>query len=358
MALKQSTRRNKKNGRKLIIFFVVVSILIAIGAWLALGVQQKIFAPNVVLDNKKGESFYVPTGATFEDVIGLLKVSGFLKDTESFIWLAKIKEYPQKVHSGHYLLKNGMNNNELVNMLRAGLQTPVKLTFNNIRTREELAGKVAQIIEADSLSLLKALRDTTLLNQYGFSPATVPAMIIPNTYEIWWNTDAQEFIARMHREYKQFWNESRLKKAEKSGMTPTEVATLASIVDEETVKSDEKATVAGLYINRLNKGIRLQADPTIKFVLGDFTVNRILSRDLEIDSPYNTYMYGGLPPGPIRFPSVSGITAVLDHENHDYLYMCAKDDFSGYHNFAKTLRQHNINAAKYRRALSQRRIWR
>lgn len=340
------------------LFFVVASIVIVISGWLALRFQQKIFAPNVELTNKKSESFFVPTGATFEDVSGLIRVSGFLKNTESFVWLAKIKDYPERIQPGHYLIKDGMSNNELVNMLRAGLQTPVKLTFNNVRTREDLAGKVSRMIEADSLSLLKALGDSTLLARYDFSPTTVPAMILPNTYEIWWNTDAEEFIDRMHREYKQFWNETRLMKAQKSGMTPTEVATLASIVDEETVKSDEKATVAGLYINRLKKGIRLQADPTIKYVLGDFTINRVLSRDLEIDSPYNTYMYRGLPPGPIRYPSVSGIEAVLNHENHDYLYMCAKDDFSGYHNFAKTLRQHNINAEKYRRALSQRRIWR
>ncbi|WP_291856311.1 endolytic transglycosylase MltG [Marinilabilia sp.] len=358
MALKQSTKRNKKTGRKLILFFVIASIIIAIGGWLTLRFQQRIFAPNVELGNKKTESFYIPTNATFEDVSGLLRVSGFLKNTESFVWLAKIKDYPERIHPGHYLLKDGMNNNELVNMLRGGLQTPVKLTFNNVRTREDLAGKVSRMIEADSLSLLNALSDSTLLTRYDFSPETVPAMIIPNTYEIWWNTDAEEFIDRMHREYKQFWNETRLKKAQKSGMTPKEVATLASIVDEETIKSDEKATVAGLYINRLNRGIRLQADPTIKYVLGDFTINRVLSRDLEIDSPYNTYLYRGLPPGPIRYPSVSGIEAVLNHEDHDYLYMCAKDDFSGYHNFAKTLRQHNINAAKYRRALSERRIWR
>jgi len=358
MALKQTTRRNKKTGLKMYLFFVVASIVIVISGWLALRLEQKIFAPNVELTHKKSESFFVPTGATFEDVSGLLRVSGFLKNTESFVWLAKIKDYPERIHPGHYLIKDGMNNNELVNMLRAGLQTPVKLTFNNVRTREELAGKVSRIIEADSLSLQKALGDSTLLARYDFSPITIPAMIIPNTYEIWWNTDAEEFIDRMHREYKQFWNETRLEKAQKSGMTPKEIATLASIVDEETIKSDEKATVAGLYVNRLKKGLRLQADPTIKYVLGDFTINRVLSRDLEIDSPFNTYMYRGLPPGPIRYPSVSGIEAVLNHENHDYLYMCAKDDFSGYHNFAKTLRQHNINAAKYRRALSQRRIWR
>jgi UPF0755 protein len=162
----------------------------------------------------------------------------------------------------------------------------------------------------------------------------------------------------MHREYENFWNEERTKKAREAGLSPVEVATLASIVDEETVREDEKPAVAGLYINRLKRNMRLQADPTIKFVLGDFSINRVLSRDLNIDSPYNTYIYAGLPPGPIRFPSVSGIQAVLNHEEHDYLYMCARDDFSGYHNFAKTLRQHNINAAKYRRALRERRIWR
>lgn len=358
MAIKQLTKRNKNKGKRLMLFFLIVSILIAIGAWQALKYHQKVFAPNVKLDGNRTESFYIPTDATFEDVAGLFKVSGFLKNTDSFIWLAKIKDYPGNIKPGHYLVKEGMNNNELVNMLRAGLQTPVKLTFNNVRTKEDLAGKVSKLIEADSISLLKALIDSTLLEQYDFTPATIPAMIIPNTYEIWWNTDAKEFIKRMHREYEKFWNNQRLEKAKAAGMNPVEVSTLASIVDEETIKNDEKPRVAGLYINRLERGIRLQADPTIKFVLGDFTINRVLSRDLEIDSPYNTYMYRGLPPGPIRFPSISGIEAVLNHENHNYLYMCAKDDFSGYHNFAKTLRQHNINAAKYRRALSQRRIWR
>ena len=358
MAIKRITGRKQKPGKKLLIFFITASILVIAGGWILLKLQQKVFAPNVELAEKKTESFYIPTGSTFEDVSGLIRVSGFLKNTDSFIWLAEIKGYPESIRPGHYLVKDGMSNNELVNMLRAGLQTPVKLTFNNVRTKEELAGKVANIIEADSASLRNALLDSALLIKYDFTPATISAMIIPNTYEIWWNTDADEFLERMYREYHKFWKETRLEKAQQAGMTPTEVATLASIVDEETVKSDEKPTVAGLYINRLDKGIRLQADPTIKYVLGDFTVNRVLSRDLLIDSPYNTYMYRGLPPGPIRFPSITGIEAVLNHEDHNYLYMCAKDDFSGYHNFAKTLRQHNINAAKYRRALSKRRIWR
>lgn len=358
MAIKRVNVQKKKPGRKLLIFFIVTSILVVIGGWILLKLHAKVFGPNVELSDKKTESFYIPTGSTFEDVKGLIEVSGFLKNTNSFVWLAEIKDYPESIRPGHYLLNNGMSNNELVNMLRGGLQSPIELTFNNIRTKEELAGKVANIIEADSATLLNVLLDSAMLATYDFTPATVPAMIIPNTYEIWWNTDARGFLNRMHQEYQKFWNESRLEEARKAGMTPVEVATLASIVDEETIKSDEKPTVAGVYINRLNKGIRLQADPTIKHVIGDFTINRVLSNDLIIDSPYNTYMYHGLPPGPIRFPSVSGIEAVLNHEDHDYLYMCAKDDFSGYHNFAKTLHQHNINAAKYRRALGQRRIWR
>jgi UPF0755 protein len=183
-------------------------------------------------------------------------------------------------------------------------------------------------------------------------------MFIPNTYEFYWTTPAKKFIDRMNREYKSFWNENRLKKAKATDMTPIEVSTLASIVDEETVKADEKPVVAGLYINRLNKGIRLQADPTIKFAINDFTVKRILNKDLKADSPYNTYIYAGLPPGPIRIPSIQGIDAVLNHKDHKYLYMCAKEDFSGYHNFAKTLKQHNQNAERYRRALHKNRIWR
>jgi len=355
MAIKQ---RHKKNNRKLIRFFLLAAIVAGIGSWALLNLHKKVLAPNVNLEDGENVSFYIPTGATYQEVKGLLKVSGYLERLEDFDWVAQKKDYPDNIKPGHYLLKDGMNNNELVNLFRGGLQTPVKLTFSNVRTKQDLSGKVAEYIEADSLSILNALNDSTFLSKFKVTPNTVYAIILPNTYEIWWNTDAKGFLKRMHREYQNFWTEERLQKAKSANLDPIGTATLASIVDEETVRGSEKPTIAGLYLNRLQRGIRLQADPTIKFVLGDFTIKRVLTRDLIIDSPYNTYMYKGLPPGPIRFPSISGIKAVLNHEDHNYLYMCAKADFSGYHNFAKTLRQHNVNAAKYRRALRERRIWR
>jgi len=358
MPIKRMYTRNKNTGRNLLRLFIVAALIVGTGLYFLLHFRHKIFSPNVEIGNKETQSLYIPTGATYSEVTGLLEISGAIKNLDNFKWLAEKKGYPGNVKPGHYQLKNGMSNNELVNMLRGGLQTPVRLTFSDVRTKHHLAGKVSDTIEADSSAILDLLNDNNVLADFGFDTATVYAMIIPNTYEMWWDTDAYEFLERMHREYEIFWDEKRKEKAREAGLTPVEVATLASIVDEETVREDEKPAVAGLYINRLKRNMRLQADPTIKFVLGDFSINRVLSRDLNIDSPYNTYIYAGLPPGPIRFPSVSGIQAVLNHEEHDYLYMCARDDFSGYHNFAKTLRQHNINAAKYRRALRERRIWR
>ncbi len=358
MAIKRTHTSRQKPKIRLFGIFAISAVIIILAGYLLLNIYQRLFAPNVELGNRQTAEFYIPTNATFGEVTGLLELSGYLKNLDNFTWLAVKKDYPASVKAGRYILEQGMNNNQLVDMLRAGRQTPVKLTFNNIRTKEELAGKVSAIIEADSLAIIKALNDSVLINEMGFSPSTVFAMIIPNTYEMWWNTSAVDFLKRMHSEYQQFWTPERLEKAEAAGLTPLEVATLASIVDEETSKSDEKAAIAGLYLNRLNKGIRLQADPTIKYVLGDFTIKRVLNSDLKIDSPYNTYIHTGLPPGPIRMPSISGIDAVLNYQKHDYLYMCAKDDFSGYHNFSKTLQQHNINAARYRRALRERRIWR
>ncbi len=358
MTIKHLHNRRSFSKGKLLRFFVIVALIIGLGSHLLLKYQKRLFGPAVELGDRQSADFYIPTNSSFEEVTGLLELSGFLKNTNDFKWLASKKGYPSKVKPGRYVLLQGMSNNELVNMLRAGKQTPIRLTFNNIRTKEDLAGRISNSIEADSLSLLEALNDSLILDPLGFSPQTVLAMMIPNTYEMWWNTGAIRFLERMHREYERFWNPERRQKAEEAGLSLLEVATLASIVDEETVKTDEKAIVAGLYINRLRRGIRLQADPTIKYVLGDFSISRVLNSDLKIDSPYNTYLYAGLPPGPIRMPSVSGINAVLNHQNHDYLYMCAKEDFSGYHNFAKTLEQHNRNAARYRKALRDRRIWR
>lgn len=356
MSIKQRSKAKKSN--KLFIRLLLISAIIISAAFiLTYNYYQRIFSPNVNI-TEEATYFHIPTGSDFEDVYIALEESGLVNNINSFKWVAEKKSYPGNIKPGRYKIKNNLNNNELVNLLRSGNQTPVKVTFNNIRTMEELAGSVSRYLECDSTDLLVRLSDKKLISSLGFNKTTLPAMFIPDTYELWWNTTAKDFVLRMHTEYNKFWSKERIKMAEQAGLTSIEVSTLASIVDEETIKEDEKPRVAGLYLNRLNKGIRLQADPTIKYALGDFSIQRVLNKDLQIDSPYNTYKNTGLPPGPIRISSISGINSVLKHEKHKYLYMCAKEDFSGYHNFAKTLRQHNINAAKFHRALRENRIFR
>jgi UPF0755 protein len=229
----------------------------------------------------------------------------------------------------------------------------VGVTFNNLRTREDLAGKISRYLQTDSLSIINLFYNEALIQRFGFTPQTFKAMFIPNTYEFYWTTNALGFAERMKSEYDRFWNKQRLEKAHFAGLNQVEVIILASIVQAETAKTDELSRVAGLYINRLKRGQLLQADPTVKYALGNFGLKRILNVHLEVESPYNTYKYAGLPPGPINFPEISTIDAVLNYEHHDYLYMCAKEDFSGYHNFAKTLNQHNLNALKYQKALNE-----
>ncbi len=321
-----------------------------------LSLYRKILRTNVETGNEEFVYVMISTGSTYQDVLDLLVSDNIIKDTASFNWASRKKNYPRHVNPGRYRITGGMNNNQLINMLRSGRQEPVDLLINNVRTTEKLASFVSKQIEADSLAIMKLLRDRDYLNQLGFSPETVSVIFIPNTYEFYWNTDADEFIKRMKLEYDRFWNSERTGKAAGIGLTPVEVITLASIVDEETVMKDEEKRIAGVYMNRLRKNMRLQADPTIKYVAGDMNMNRVLRKHIGIDSPYNTYKYGGLPPGPITIPSISSIDAVLDYEQHDFLYMCAKDDFSGYHNFAKTLAQHNKNALSYQKALNRRKI--
>jgi UPF0755 protein len=351
-------QRKKNKGKRIFIILLLFGALMATALLLGYKYYTYIFSPNVQLNNSSDTLIYIPSSASFKDLTEELQRLNILKNLDGFIWVSQKKGYPSLVKGGCYTVRDQMSNNELVNLLRSGRQTPVNVTFNNIRSLEELAGHIGHRIEADSLTLIQLMKNEIQAQKLGFSQATLPALFIPNTYEFYWTTDAEGFLKRMHREYTAFWTEERQQKAKAINMTPLEIATLASIVDEETIVADEKPIVAGLYINRLRKGIRLQADPTIKYVLDDFTVKRILNKDLEIDSPYNTYKYAGLPPGPIRIPSIQGIKAVLNHKKHDYLYMCAKEDFSGYHNFAKTLQQHNHNAAKYRRALQKNGIWR
>jgi UPF0755 protein len=244
-----------------------------------------------------------------------------------------------------------MSNNELVNLLRSGKQEPVMVIFQNIRSREELAGKISRQIEADSLSILKLLTNADYLKQFGVNPLNSFVLFIPNTYEFYWNTTAEGFIVRMVREKTKFWNKSRIEKCQSSGFSVSEVVTLASIIEKETIKDKEKSIIAGVYVNRLRKGWPLQADPTIIYAWNDYTIKRVLNRHLKINSPYNTYIHDGLPPGPICIPSISSIDAVLDFQHHGYFYFCAKADLSGYHVFATTLAEHNRNAKKYQAAI-------
>jgi len=345
------------NSRSLIryIIYAIGFIFILTGIKIA-SVYHRVYSPNIQTPEKKEYYLYIPTGSTYEDVITLLNSRNMIENQSTFDWAARKKKYPDNIHPGKYRVRYNMSNNELINMLRSGLQEPVNVVINIARMPEDLADRIADQIEPDKESLMKLFNDEVYLKQYGFDKQTIMGMFLPNTYEIWWNISADGFFKRMYKEYDRFWNREREGRARDLNFTPNEVITLASIVVNETNKEDEYRKIAGVYINRINHGIRLQADPTIKFALGDFERQRILKTDTYIDSPYNTYLHDGLPPGPIALPSVKAIDAVLKYEKHDYLYFCAKEDFSGYHNFARTLDQHNKNARLYQKALNRRNI--
>jgi UPF0755 protein len=346
------------NSRALIRYIIYAIIVIFVLAGIQLGrMYHQIYSPNVETPHKKEFILFIPTGSTYDDVIALLEVNRIIKDRKTFDWAATKKKYPDNVHPGRYRIRYNMSNNELLNMLRAGLQEPVNLVITVARTRSDLAGKIDVQLEAGKEDLLKLMNDDNYLKKYGFTGETVIGMFLPNTYEFWWNTDADGFLNRMHKEYNKFWNRERTGRAREINLTPNEVITLASILYNETNKEDEYRRIAGVYMNRLNIGMRLQADPTVKFAMGKFERQRILKNDTYYDSPYNTYLYSGLPPGPIAIPSIKAIDSVLKFEKHDYLYFCAKEDFSGYHNFARTLDQHNKNARSYQKALSRRKIY-
>jgi UPF0755 protein len=346
------------NSRSLIryIIYAIVVIFILAGIKIA-SVYHQAYIPNIKTPEKKEFYLYIPTGSTYKDVIALLDSGHLIKNRQTFDWAAKKKKYPANVHPGKYQIRYNMSNNELLNMLRSGLQEPVNVVINIARTTEDLAGRIADQIEASRGELMKLMNNEAYLQQYGFEKQTVIGMFLPNTYEFWWNTTADGFLRRMYKEYNKFWNRERTGRARELNFTQNEVITLASIIINETNKEDEYRRIAGVYINRINQGIRLQADPTVKFALGDFERQRILKADTYIESPYNTYLHGGLPPGPIAIPTVKAIDAVLKYEKHDYLYFCAKEDFSGYHNFARTLDQHNKNARSYQKTLNRRNIF-
>ena len=352
--MKQKLKEHETQRRRIkriVILSLGVLIIIALIAGFKL--YQTVMKPNTSTPDAKSFSLYIPTGADFNQVLDTIFKNNLIDDPASFKWLADKKDLPSHIHPGHYVVSPGMSNNQFINMLRGGLQTPVKVTFNNMRDVKMLAGRISQQIEADSLSIVTLLSNSDSLNAMGFNAKTIPALFLPNTYEFYWNTTAGQFVDKMRREYDKFWNEERRNKAKAVGLTPVEVSTLASIVDKETNKTDEMARIAGVYLNRLRDGWLLQADPTLVFALGDFELKRVLNVHKEVESPYNTYKYPGLPPGPICIPSLAAINAVLSPEKHHFYYFCAKEDFSGYHNFAKTLAEHNRNAQKYQKELNK-----
>ena len=331
----------------------VILILLAVVILAGIRVYNAVMSPNVKLKGQSELSLYIPTGADFEQVKDSLYSNGLIVNPASFEWWAAQRDYPDQVKPGRYILRDGMSNRQLCNMLNGGLQTPVKVTFNNMRDISMLAGRIGEQIEADSIEIVSYLNDPSNLAELGFNRQTIPALFLPNTYEFYWNTSAAQFVEKMKKEYDKYWNAERLEKAKGIALSPVQVSTLASIVDKETNKTDEMTRIAGVYLNRLRDGWLLQADPTLVFAVGDFGLKRVLNIHKEVESPYNTYKYPGLPPGPICIPSLASINSVLNAEKHNYYYFCAKDDFSGYHVFAKTLTEHNRNADRYQRALNR-----
>jgi UPF0755 protein len=319
-------------------------------------ISRVMFGISVQMKGKS-EIIYIPTGSSYKRVIDTLKSNLDIKNPRILDWVARKKSYPELIKPGRYLFDRDINYIELINILRSGRQLPVRLTFNNIRTLSQLAGKIGKQIEADSLHILSFLSDDSNYVSDGFNKENIIALFIPDTYEVYWTTDARGIYVRMLKEYHKFWNNDRLAKAKLKNLNPIEVAILASIIDDEVIRKTEKPRIAGVYLNRLKRGIPLQACPTIKFALNDFTITRVLNKYLQVDSPYNTYIHNGFPPGPIGCPSVEGIDAVLNAEEHDYLFFAAKADFSGYHNFSKTLTEHNHYAALYQKELDKRKIF-
>lgn len=344
---------------KKILLTIALLGLVAFGI-IAYFVYGAMFKPNTAFSAQE-EHLYIHPDINYEEL--RQKLTPLLKDMDGFDALAKQKKYVHNIKPGHYVIKKGMNNNAIINTIRSQ-NLPIKLSFNNQETIKHLAGRIAEQISADSTSLVKLMTAPEFLKESGFTQSTALTMYLPNSYEFFWNTDAEDFRDRMLVEYKKFWNDSRRNKAKALELSPKEVITLASIVHKETVKIDERPRVAGVYLNRLKRKMALQADPTVIYAVkkkaNDFNkiIKRVLYKDLEVDSPYNTYKNSGLPPGPIVSPDVSAIEAVLNPEEHSYFYFVADVERFGYHMFAKTLAQHNRNRQGYVKWISKKGITR
>ena len=326
----------------------IFKIIAAVGILVVLIVYIKFFTSNTTFD--KEEVFVeIPTGSQYDEVQKI--ISPYVKNMSDFEFIAQLRSYPKNVKPGRFLLKKGMSAFQLVSAMRRNV--PVKLAVNNQERLENLCDRISSQIEPDTTQLLATFRDSVFLQKNGFTKETVFAMFLPNTYEFYWNVSAEKFRDKMLEEYNRFWTKERMAKAAELNMTPVQVITLASIVHKETVKKSERPTVAGVYLNRLKDGMKLQADPTVIYALKlrdnnfEQVIKRVLYNDLFIASPYNTYQNEGLPPGPIAMPDIDAIDAVLNAEKHNYLYFCASVERFGYHEFAATMAQHDVNAKKY-----------
>ncbi|WP_294825028.1 endolytic transglycosylase MltG [uncultured Flavobacterium sp.] len=333
-------------ARKIIAIFSL--IVVTAGTIYGYMMYKQVFSPNTKFSDNR-VAVFIPTGSDFDAVKKL--VAPYVEDIDKFNAVADKKSYPENIKAGKFILKKGMNSNDIINSLRQPVT--VNISFNNQETLQRAVGRIAQQIEPDSLALLEAFTDKKFLEDNGFTEDNVLSIMIPNTYEFFWNTSATKVRDKMAKEYRRFWTPERIAKAEALSLTPLEVSALASIVHKETAKTDERPRVAGVYLNRLQKGIKLEADPTVIYAIkkqsGDFdqVIKRVLYRDLVIDSPYNMYKYEGLPPGPIAMPDISALDAVLNPEKHNYIYFCASVTNFGYHEFAVTAAQHEANRQKY-----------
>lgn len=333
--------------KKLLRYLFLIIIIAALGfGWYV------FMAPNTNNTGKK-LSVKIPTGARYEDVLRLLQDNGVLKNQNTFNIVSQIKGYPGQVKAGYYVFSRAMNNRQIVNMLKSGLQTPVTLIIYNIRTKEEFAGLVGRTLEIDSNKLLYKLNDPDFCKQLGLDTNKILTRFIVDNYEFYWNTSIPKFMDKMTSAYNDFWTDERKAKADAIHLSPTDVTTLASIVEKEVIRDKELPTVARVYLNRLSLHMPLQADPTLIFALRDFEARRVNQRHKEYDSPYNTYMYPGLPPGPICMPRKKSIDAVLNPEDNDYLYFCANPDLSGYSIFSKSYEDQTRAAIMYRKKLNE-----
>jgi UPF0755 protein len=315
-------------------------------------IYKVVQKPNILV-GQPSKLLFIPPNTSFSVLQETLYKNGYIIDSTSFRLMARILRYDRKILPGAYRLTSDMGNWRAIHILRAGIQEPVNIILNNIDNKEDLAIKITQNIATDAVTFQNLLDNSAFLQTYGFTSENILTMFIPNTYNVYWTISAEKLFEKMYAEYQKFWKGERLEKAKQLNLTPIEISILASIVQKETNKAEEAPIIAGVYINRLKKGIKLQADPTLLYMLQDSLIKRVLHTHTHIKSPYNTYLYKGLPPGPITVPSITIIDAVLNYQQHDYLYFVTKEDFSGYHYFAKSFEKHKENARKYRKALKE-----